>query len=117
MDINTLKTQIEAWKQLASNKPVSEVLQGKLFGNTTTSNPPPASLGDNMPSKIVDVTFAQEKQRQPTQDPYDFLNKARPGTTDVLQRLVIPSIMPVAPDPNELLKERRRMISARLNQR
>ena len=118
LDVNTLKTQIEAWKQLAANKPISEGLQGKLFGNSTSAPAAPApSLGDPMPSKIVDVTFAQEKQKQPTQDPYEFLNKARPGTNDVLQRLVIPSIMPSAPDPNQLLKERRRMINARLQQR
>lgn len=116
LDVNTLKTQIEAWKLLAANKQLSEGLQGKIFG-ISSSNAPAPSVGDSVPSKIVDVTFANEKQKQPTQDPYEFLNKARAGTSDVLQRLVIPSIMPTAPDPNELLKERRRMITARIHQR
>jgi hypothetical protein len=116
LDVNSLKMQIEAWKLLAANKQLSSSLQGKILA-TSNSNAPPPSVGDPIPSKIVDVTFANEKQKQPTQDPYDFLNKARPGTSDVLQRLVIPSIMPSAPDPNELLKERRRMINARIHQR
>jgi hypothetical protein len=116
LDVDSLKTQIEAWKLLAANKQLSESLQGKIFG-TSNSNPPASSGGDAIPSKIVDVTFANEKQKQPTQDPYEFLNKARPGTSDVLQRLVIPSIMPSAPDPYELLKERRRMINSRIHQR
>jgi hypothetical protein len=117
LDVDSLKTQIEAWKLLAANKQLSESLQGKIFGTATSSNPPAPSGGDAIPSKIVDVTYANEKQRLPTQDPYEFLNKARPGTSDVLQRLVIPSIMPAVPDPNELLKERRRMITARIHQR
>ena len=102
--MSTLRYQVAAFKLLAANKPLSDKLQDILFSNSPDSSDPLAS-------KVVDVTMSS------IVDPYTLLSKARPGTSDVKQRLIIPSIMPQVPDPDSLKKERERFLNARIQYR
>ena len=123
--LSTLRHQIMAFKELSCNKPLSQNLKeavlSPLAQDSKESNG--TVLADPIPLKIVDVTFAHEKQKTaqlslgPNSDPYSFVSKARPGTLDVKQRLIIPSILPAAPEPLVLRKERERFLAARVSHR
>lgn len=123
-----------AFRTLSANKPLPEYLTAALFGDDSAVSPAQSAPNDPLPQKIVDVTVAHDKAHpaDPTKkggivhhglsfssasDPYSFLAKVRPGSQDLKARLVIPSILPVAPDPETLKKERERFLAARVQYR
>jgi ATP-dependent helicase STH1/SNF2 len=122
-----------AFRTLSANKPLPEYLKTALFGDDSGVSPgAQPTPNDALPQKIVDVTVVHDKAHpaekkagivhqglsfSSASDPYSFLAKVRPGSQDLKARLVIPSILPVAPDPETLKKERERFLAARVQYR
>lgn len=102
--MNTLRYQIQGYKHLAGNEPVPAALNSALD---------PMIAQESIAQKVIETAYKKEQPPVPS-NPYSFFQTA-PSSTD--QRLLVPSVLPVALDPVSLRAERDRYIRARAQYR
>ena len=109
--MGALRYQVQAYKNIANNQPLSNVLQKAV----SDPNFQEKSLNLNVAQKVVETGFKKTKPPEPG-NPYSFYS--RPATAgDLSQRMLVPAVLPTVIDPIDLKNERERMIRDRVNKR
>jgi ATP-dependent helicase STH1/SNF2 len=109
--MNNLRYQVQGYKHLANNETIPPALQNAVSDAGFQDDQQIATMAQ----KIVASAFKKEQVPIPS-NPYSYFYK--PSTAaDLQQRLLMPSVLPLALDPVLLREERERFIRAKVENR
>ncbi|KAJ3035239.1 hypothetical protein HDV00_004147 [Rhizophlyctis rosea] len=131
--LQALRWQIYMFKMISTNKPIPEHLQQVVFDPAFLRNPPPNPMDGNksqVAQKIVETAYNARDQQQTAQVdtslgtfavsssslPHCILQK-KISRTELQQRLIVPSAMPMGIDAHALLREQEDLRQARIQRR
>ncbi|KAJ1963043.1 ATP-dependent DNA helicase Snf21, partial [Dispira parvispora] len=123
--LEALKTQILAYRLISKNLPLPQNVRKALFSTAANLTPEERQAMENPTTLAGRIVEAARKQvldpasqalEKGYYSPYHLIQQYldQPNGASVLQRLVVPGIVPVGVDPQVLIQERERRIATRI---